>query len=413
MTDRIQPGVFFRPDEAPPAYGGVAFLDFPAEASPADLRRVLAAIVLRVHDLERGQVADLPGQSVPTHALHLLIGYGAKLFARPELAPRRPSALESFRAPSSGGGGQILAGAGLRYAPGVFDNPANTDVVLQFQNESLFPIERAFVEVWKIARDLARDNDPGQFIVKAAYTGHGRDDKRSWIDFFDGTSNLRSRDRLQVIEVKAQSPSSPEAWTFGGTYMAFIRVAVDLAAWRQLSRDAQELLVGRDKLTGCPIGAVDAGGHPVVTGGCPVAGTNNIGDAGNVAFREATRPGLDQTVLLQSHIHRSNQQRQNLADPESRRIFRQGYEFFQGIDANGTPVLGLNFTSFQDTPRRVSAMLTLASWLGGTNFGGDPAQQSADLKSLLVAHAAAFFVVPPVLESEAFPGAHMLVPETT
>ena len=413
MTDRIQPGVFFRPDEAPPPYGGVAFLDFSADASPADIRRVLTLILARMQDLERGQVADLPGQSVPTHALHTLIGYGPKLFARAELAPRRPSALESFRAPSSGGGGQILAGAGLRYAPSVLDNPADTDVVLQFQNESLFPIERAFVEVWKIGRDLARDNDPGQFIVKAAYTGHGRDDKRSWIDFFDGTSNLRSRDRLQVIEVKAQSPSSPDAWTFGGTYMAFIRIAVDLVAWRNLSRDAQELLVGRDKLTGCPIGAVDAGGQPVVITGCPVSGTNNIGEACNVAFREAARPGVDQTVLLQSHIHRANQQRQNLADPESRRIFRQGYEFFQGMDGDGTPILGLNFTSFQDSPRRVSAMLTLASWLGGTNFGGNPAQQPADVKSLLVAHAAAFFVVPPVLESEPFPGAQMLVPQRT
>ena len=53
----------------------------------------------------------------------------------------------------------------------------------------------------------------------------------------------------------------------GGTYMAFLRLDVDLAAWRALSRAEQELAVGRDKLTGAALVAVDRRGRPVAKGG--------------------------------------------------------------------------------------------------------------------------------------------------
>ena len=63
--------------------------------------------------------------------------------------------------------------------------------------------------------------------------------------------------------------------------------------------------------------------------------------------------------------------------------------------------------SFQDTPARLLKLLTAGGWLGGANFGGDEQGHPA-LASLLSVYAAGVYVVPPVVEGEAFPGAAAL-----
>jgi hypothetical protein len=52
--------------------------------------------------------------------------------------------------------------------------------------------------------------------------------------------------------------------------LAFLRLEVDIRAWRTLDRPTQELLVGRDRLTGCPLVTED--GDVVQLGGCPIDG---------------------------------------------------------------------------------------------------------------------------------------------
>jgi len=51
------------------------------------------------------------------------------------------------------------------------------------------------------------------------------------------------------------------------------------------------------------------------------------------------------------------------------RIFRQGYEFFEVSDDNPRTRAGLNFVSFQDTPERLTRLLTQENWLGEKKFG--------------------------------------------
>ncbi len=160
------------------------------------------------------------------------------------------------------------------------------------------------------------------------------------------------------------------------------------------------------KLTGCSVKGIDSSGVPISRSGCPVTGTMTVVDEGNESFREAPRPGLEQTKLLKSHIHRAEHDKNNIEDPESRRIFRQGYEFFEGTNSEGQPRLGLNFVSFQDHPVRVTFILKQPGWLGDTNFGGDP-----DLKFLEV-EAAGIFLAPPRDDELRFPGA-MLFDQTT
>ena len=242
-------------------------------------------------------------------------------------APPELDRFGRFRSPEPGGGGLVLTGSGLRYAKDVAKNPATEDVAIQFIANTQLAVNRAIVETW----DLLATHQPVEPGVAAAvqlgafYLGFQRDDSRSWIDFHDGISNLRSEERGSVIEIKPAGDPA-HSWADGGTYLTFIRTEVDLATWRLIPRTAQERLVGRDKLTGAPLDRVTGRGN-VAVAGCPVAGTSQVIDKGNEAFRE---PGtVTNPTILASHVQRANHHVPNPADPNSLRVYRQGYEFLE------------------------------------------------------------------------------------
>ena len=185
--------------------------------------------------------------------------------------------------------------------------------------------------------------------------------------------------------------------------MAFIRVGVDVAAWQRLNVAVQELLVGRAKLTGCPLMGLRGDGSTIPAEGCPQAG-NDVSAPGNEAYREPRPVGNAQ--LLQSHVQRANHHvNAPPSDVGSLRIFRQGYEFLETTSTSPGIRVGLNFVSFQDSPERLTRLLTQPGWLGGINFGGDPQSQPAGMKDLLTVRAAGMYVVPPRDDTESFPGA--------
>ena len=79
-------------------------------------------------------------------------------------------------------------------------------------------------------------------------------------------------------------------------------------------------------------------------------------------------------ILNQSHIGRTrHMDRIDSADPVSRRIYRQGFEFIEPLTNSPEKSfrLGLNFVSFQNDPSRLLFMLTDSNWLGNATFGGD------------------------------------------
>jgi deferrochelatase/peroxidase EfeB len=400
MSDQIQEGVFFRPGETPPAHFAIAFLKSKPGATPAQIDQVLTKLFWVYSELKQGRVPDLPGQSVLSGNLSVLLGFGNRLFSfvsgLSKLLPEPLKTDGTFQKPS--GDKPILLAAGLHYSSSVIENPADADIVLQFHADTALAVNRGIVETWKVLHDLEKNDGLAPLYIAGSYTGFGRDDHRSWIDFHDGISNLESSERIKAIEIKDRNlPDHPDGWTEKGTYMLFLRIPVNLTLWRSISSKKQEVLVGRDKLTGCSITKTDSSGVPISRSGCPVTGTMTVVDKGNESFREAPRPG--QKELLKSHIHRAEHDQNNIEDFGSRRIFRQGYEFFEGINSQGQPRLGLNFVSFQDHPVRVTFILKQPGWLGDTNFGGDP-----DLKFLEV-EAAGIFLVPPRDDKLRFPGA--------
>ena len=119
-----------------------------------------------------------------------------------------------------------------------------------------------------------------------------------------------------MIAIKPR-PVPEDRWTEGGTYLAFLRLGVNLSTWRNLDRRQQELMVGRDKLSGCALTSLGDGENPVAQNGCPVSGTREIDVSGgpNDLFREP--PDIAASVLRQSHVQRANHHVQPASDRNS------------------------------------------------------------------------------------------------
>lgn len=156
--------------------------------------------------------------------------------------------------------------------------------------------------------------------VTTFYRGFQRNDRRSWIGFHDGLSNLRSADREAVIAI---DPGADEDWAVGGTYLAFLRLAVDLPGWRRLTGVEQELAVGRDKLSGCPITGIGEDRAPLTDAGCPAAGTEIWQSENDAGFAEP--PEAEDPRVRASHVQRANHHQRPASDSGTRRIFRQGW----------------------------------------------------------------------------------------
>ena len=402
MSATLQDGIYHAPGRRPGQFFALLVLRAQRELSEAAAVDAIADLWQVYRRLKEGHIRDLEGVRLPAEedATTILLGFGPGLFERfRSLA--RPAGLRAelrFRDPDEiAGGGTVLPGSGLAYDGALRANPAAGDLCVQVIAETKVAADRAVVETWKHVHDLGREGEVSPFELVTFYLGFQRNDRRSWIDFHDGISNLRSIDRESVITIE---PGQDVEWMVGGTYLAFLRLSVDLKGWRAIAQRDQELAVGRTKLSGCPIVAVD-GDDLVTPGGCPVAGTEIWESANDALFAEP--PPVDNPALRRSHVQRANHHQLPPSNPASRRIFRQGYEFLEWAETDQGFRAGLNFVSFQDTPERVTRILASEEWLGRVNFGGS--DRHTGLERLTSAHAAGTFCVPPAArENERFPG---------
>lgn len=379
-AERLQRGIHFRSGQRPPPAFRLVLLNAAPGAAAADVARALGEVLAMLERLARGQPRDLAGLP-PDEArlsarqfqrLTALVGYGARLFDADAHDPPLTSAPRpDYLAP-------LTDLPHLPWAePGV--NRGEADVVLQLTASRGAAVSIATVEVAKLISDLGLPLD-----VAATFDGFGRVDRRGWLEFHDGISNLEVDQRPAALVAPPDPP-----WMAGGTYMAFLRLPVDLAAWRAQERSAQELLVGRDKLTGSALVAVarDAQGLR------PLAGGDFVDP-----------PQTTDPVLEASHVHRANQSRASPQAPAAHRIFRQGYDFLEDVGPDG-PRLGLNFVSFQRDLGALQHLLHLPGWLGDVNFGGrtdaGPGEPPA-LRFVSLAAGGLYAVAP---RARPFPGA--------
>ena len=401
----LQEGIYWQSGTSPEAAFALMMLEPAKGATAADVGAALAYLWPIVQRVKVGDIPSLPGHPVERSGVTALLAYGFGIFGLPGVSRQLPERLASiyrFVRPTGEGGGTLLYGGGLEYGDDVVDNAAYDGITLQIIGKTELDVHQMVVEVSSALEKgpkLASGLSP--VIPRTYYRGFSRADRRTWINFHDGISNIKKGDdRKKVIEIK----SDAEDWTRGGTYLTYLRLAVDVSAWQRLSVPEQEILVGRTKLTGCPLTGVAADGTPIAAAACPVAGTWEVTGPGNEDFREPRPTG--NAKIEQSHVQRSNHEhKQDFGSADSLRIYRQGYDFLEPVDGPPGYRAGLNFVSFMDTPRRLLRILTQDSWLGRTNFGGDPNKQPLGMASLLTVRAGGIFLVPPVVATEAFPGA--------
>jgi deferrochelatase/peroxidase EfeB len=396
----------------------ILFLRASEAAKASEVGETLTKLWKMYNNLKKGIVKDLPVDTRHHPGnLSVLIGYGLPAFDLHGIQKMKPSDFSdecSFSKPGPLGGGAIVNGSGIMYGQDVRENHAGLDhVVIQFIGSTDLATHRAVVETWKELSDIKNANK-GKEILRLTkfYTGFQRPDQRSWLDFHDGVSNMKSTERRYAIAINTSHLKRQDSWTSNGTYLIFLRIGVNLEIWRRMGRSIQELIIGRDKPTGCPIIGVDSKGNHVKEKGCPVGGTLEVVEDGNESYREHPDygrqylpHGVSDEKITKSHIGRV---RHTDGIPtwqdNSNRIFRQGFEFLEPIDEIPFFRAGLNFVSFQKTPRRLFNILSLPQWLGNVNFGGDSSKTLPP--DFLTVRAAGVFFVPPVSKEE-LPGNSM------
>jgi deferrochelatase/peroxidase EfeB len=392
--DRIQEGIYFRQGQRPPPCFRLLLLDVVPTTSRATAASALTAIRAMLDGLASGQLRDLAGARDGEVAasrgqfagLTSLLAYGARLFDHDMHAPAltrlpRPDYLVRLQ--------RDEAFPNLPWAATRAEGEA--DIALQLISDHAAGVNCAAVEVLKL---MADERLP--LVSVGTFAGFGRPDGRGWLDFHDGVSNIEGSQRLTALA----TPGDP-GWLAGGTTMAFLRIGVDLAAWRAVPRAQQEIVVGRDKLTGAPLTAVDRSGERLqpVPQAVPEHTSSAEAHADYADPLQVTDP-----LVEASHTHRANQNRASPHAPAGLRIFRQGFDFLDGIGLDG-PRLGLNFVSFQRDLAIIHHVMHLPGWLGDVNFGGPATPRAGEPAppQLLELVAGGLYAVPP--RSDPFPGA--------
>jgi deferrochelatase/peroxidase EfeB len=246
-------------------------------------------------------------------SLTITVGFGPSLFdPRFGLAAHRPGALVP-----------------LPPFPGDALEPGRSGGDLAIQACANDPLV-AFHAVRNLAR-MAR----GTAVVRWFQLGFGRTSStssaqatpRNLMGFKDGTNNLVAEDETGIATSVWVGDESDQAWMRGGSYLVARRIRMRIEAWDRTALAEQEQVIGRQKVTGAPLGAT-LEHDPVPLG--------------------ARRADGGPVIAADAHIR--------LAAPATNggeRILRRGYSFTDGIDPRtGELDAGLFFICFQRDPAR-------------------------------------------------------------
>lgn len=182
------------------------------------------------------------------------------------------------------------------------------------------------------ARNLVRLGY-GTTTVRWAQLGYGRTSStstqqstpRNLFGFKDGTNNLKAEEPDLLDEhVWVQRGDGPD-WMAGGTYLVARRIRMHIETWDRAPLGEQELITGRTKGTGAPLGG--------------------IGEFDPANYRSIDANGTP-VIPKNSHIR--------LASAESLngiKILRRGFNFVAGADDRGHLNAGLFFICFVRNPQ--------------------------------------------------------------
>ena len=281
--------------------------------SPAQLAEGLRQLSVRGRALTAGYDALLgaPGEGptpdsgllgprVTPDGLTVTIGVGASLFdGRYGLAARRPSGLKAMPA---------FADDALVAAE------THGDVLVQLCAHTEDKLLHALRDLMRETRGVlaARWKVDGFLPPSSRESGPHPAAGRNLLGFKDGTANPDVADAPLMDRLIWDAD--------GGTYAVVRIIRNRVEFWDRVARAEQELMIGRAKDTGAPLGR----------------------------RREADDPGYGddpkgERIPLDAHMRLA---RPRTPETEESRILRRGYNYSRGIDASGQLDMGLLFVAF-------------------------------------------------------------------
>jgi deferrochelatase/peroxidase EfeB len=246
------------------------------------------------------------GPQVPPDALTVTIGFGASLFDdRYGLAARKPAGLTTM--PTFPDDALV---AGECHGDVLVQLCAGTqETLLNALRELMRASRGALAARWKVEGFLPAAREPGA--------------SRNLLGFKDGSSNPDPDDAAEMDRL---------VWLpDGGTFEVVRVIRNRVEFWDRVARSEQELMIGRDKVTGAPLGE----------------------------RRETDDPKLladpkGERIPLDAHIRLA---RPRTPQTEDSRILRRPYNYSRGIDESGQLDMGLVFVAFnQDVERQFAAV---------------------------------------------------------
>ncbi len=148
---------------------------------------------------------------------------------------------------------------------------------------------------------------------------------RNTLGFKDGTANLdmAGSDADFVWVGSDLNDGAEPAWTENGSYQVVRLIRTLVEQWDRASLGEQEGIIGRDKMTGAPLGLA-----------------NESDDPDYAADPRGKRIPLDAHIRLA---------RPRTPDTENQRMLRKGFNYQLGFDNSGYVNQGLAFVSYQRT----------------------------------------------------------------
>jgi deferrochelatase/peroxidase EfeB len=287
--------------------------------SPAELAEGLRQLSVRSRQLTQGYdallgaPADGPtpdsgvlGSKVAPDGLTVTIGLGASLFdGRYGLAARKP--------------------AGLKPMP-VFPDDAlvaaetHGDVLVQLCGNGEDGLLHALRDLMRATRGAlaARWKVEGFLPPPSRETGPHPPTGRNLLGFKDGTANPDTTDAKLMDRLVFDDA--------GGTYAVVRIIRNRVEFWDRVARSEQELMIGRLKDTGAPLGK-----------------RRELDDPDYAGDPKGDRIPLDAHIRLA---------RPRTPATEGERILRRGYNYSRGIDDAGQLDMGLLFVAFNRDPAK-------------------------------------------------------------
>jgi deferrochelatase/peroxidase EfeB len=162
---------------------------------------------------------------------------------------------------------------------------------------------------------------------RTSSTSRAQTTPRNLMGFKDGTDNIRAEDSAEMDDYVWVAPNDGPGWMTGGTYLIARRIKILFDVWDTTSLEGQQRTIGRDKLTGAPLGS------------------KNEDDPVELS---ATAANGELLIPDNAHIRLANPQ-----NNDGQRILRRGYSYTEPIEpGTGEIDAGLFFIAFQRSSQR-------------------------------------------------------------